>query len=399
MMVLLLILQGLSLQALVAENWIDKNGRTIDADFIKIDGENLVVLRQGRQVKIPLNLLSDESVELARSMASRKEEGPLEPIVRKVLAINIDPIIESEGRKRLHEVLDWYDPEELNEQYLKYLTEASGGLVKWELVAWEDVDLWPKKTDGFSYDDESYLKMWHNNREVLAHKPDSVDYEYLLDMALSSLDGKSAHEFIVSGGADEVVLWGHPYAGFYESRMVGKTAYWCNAPELIRDSRLYVVMGMNVERDVANALHSFGHRAESIMKKVYGSWSDNSEVNHLWDRFTRVKVQHPDVVSGVGNVHYPPNGKSDYDYSAEEKVESEADLWLSYPDLSAEKPKKVGSNAWGGPNHQLNYMLWWMERIPKALGRYRDPDNEINHGKRNNWWSYIVDMNASEESR
>ena len=109
-----------------------------------------------------------------------------------------------------------------------------------------------------------------------------------------------------------------------------------------RDCDLYVVMGLNPERGVAEALHSFGHRAESIMRKVYGSWSETSEVNHLWDRFTRVASKHPDAVPGVGNIHFPPNAERDYDYQNSNSVLSEADQWLNFPNserLGRKKPQ------------------------------------------------------------
>lgn len=157
-------------------------------------------------------------------------------------------------------------------------------------------------------------------------------------------------------------------------------------------------MGLNPERGVAEAMHSFGHRAESILWRVYGSWSGNASVNHLWDRFTRVGPRHPGATAACGNVHFPPNANADYDYSATLKVSSEADNWLNFPNLSG-AAKPISAISWGGPDYHLNFLRWWFARLPRSFGRYADAANAINHGKLNNWWSYTVDMNEYVESR
>jgi hypothetical protein len=226
----------------------------------------------------------------------------------------------------------------------------------------------------------------------------TADYGVLLDRPLAATGNKSAHQMVTNGEVDEVIWWGHPYAGFYESRMIGRTAYWCNSGPLIRPSKLYVVMGLNSERGVAEAIHSFGHRSESILRHIYGSWSGDGTINHLWDRFTRNGPLHGVGVAGCGNVHYPPNTSTEYAYDDSALVTSEADRWLDFPNLSGGLTN-VNASTWGGPDYQGNFLRWWMARFPKAQGRYVDATNTINNGKLNNWWSYLVDMNEYPESR
>jgi hypothetical protein len=171
--------------------------------------------------------------------------------------------------------------------------------------------------------------------------------------------------------------------------MAGPSAYWCNAPPLQRpDVPLYVIMGLNYERGVAEAVHSFGHRVESILWRVYGSWSGDSTIGHLWDRFSRFEGRAPGKAA-CGNVHFPPNGRQDYDYGNPAAVESEADDWLNFPDLTGVR-RPVSSTDWGGSHR--GYMRWWLTRLPKAVGRNAD-------GKLNNWWAYLLDMNEYPESR
>ena len=75
---------SLSLQAFAQERfhqWSDNSGRfKVDAEFVKIEGEQVVLKRlDGREIKIPFERLSPESLELAKSkagMGARPKSNP-----------------------------------------------------------------------------------------------------------------------------------------------------------------------------------------------------------------------------------------------------------------------------------------------------------------------------------
>jgi hypothetical protein len=296
------------------------------------------------------------------------------------LAINLNPIIESEDGKRLHEVALWPDPHDLQRQYREDYLRASHGWANYYVTETIDADLWPLKDDGFIYDDATYLACLRGEADW--HMPDNISYEELIINFY-------IRTRVNSGQTDEVWVWGHPYSGFYESQMVGPTAYWCNSPEIIDPSvnRNFVIMGLNFERGYAEQLHSFGHRAESIMAHVYGSW--NTEPQHNWDYFSRLDKDSPGM-AGVGNVHIPPNGEGDYDYGNPREVLSTCDDWLdNWPNLTG-ATKTVTCSEWGCD--QWEYMKWWLTHFPHSEGV--NPD-----GKQNNWWKYLADFNSYEESR
>lgn len=75
-------------------------------------------------------------------------------------------------------------------------------------------------------------------------------------------------------------------------------------------------------------------------------------------------------------------------------VESYADSWYDYPDLSA-PPKKTNSNNWSKDHAEM--MKWWFEHIPKNNGLHSAVDlntqQEIS-GILNTWWPYIFDLNT-----
>ncbi|MCD6098959.1 MAG: hypothetical protein J7K33_00090, partial [Candidatus Marinimicrobia bacterium] len=66
----------------------------------------------------------------------------------------------------------------------------------------------------------------------------------------------------------EVWVYSFPFSGVYESQLIGPGAFWCNSPPITdydKLEKLLPVMGWNYERGVAEALHSYGHRVESVM--------------------------------------------------------------------------------------------------------------------------------------
>jgi hypothetical protein len=293
--------------------------------------------------------------------------------------LNYDPIIKSEGGKRLHEVGKWNDPRYLAEAYRSDLQECSGGYARYNVVEWTDIDAFPDKQDGFIYTQEEYLRCLRSGKGW--HQPDAVDYKAIIrDYRLDKR--------VASGEIDEVWIFSSPYTGFWESMMVGPGAHWCNAPPLdgLACRRRFVVMGFNYERGVGEMLEDFGHRTESIMTHVYGSWEPKP--THNWNRFTLYNKFAPGQAA-CGNVHFAPNSTKDYEWGASTYVWSTCDDWLDYPNLTGKK-RLVSASDWGN-GYIRSHHKWWLTRLPKALGRNAD-------GKLNNWWAYLVDFNRYPES-
>jgi len=123
-------------------------------------------------------------------------------------------------------------------------------------------------------------------------------------------------ERVNEGEIDEVWLWEAPYMGYWESLMVGKGAHFCNSPPLDDvPTKPFIIMGFNYERGVGEMLEDFGHRVESIMTHIYGSWE--AKETHAWNRFTLYDKVAPGK-AGCGNVHYAPNSEKDYDWGEQE---------------------------------------------------------------------------------
>ena len=271
--------------------------------------------------------------------------------------------------RSLHTHFRWHNPDQLAAQYVADVAYASYGYANYQIVEQVELDEFPRKADGFSYDATTYLACWQRHGGF--HQPDLLDYPHLLrqlDLARR----------VNSGKIDEVWLFGFPYAGYYESIMVGADAIWCNAPPL-QNGRLqqrFVIMGFSYERGVGEMLENLGHRVEAIMSHVY---RQQHGAANLWQQFSRYDKTHPGQAA-CGNVHFAPNSVRDYDWGNPTPVPSSCDDWLNFPHLTSQQ-RLVTCRDWGNGDIRQHH-LWWLRRLPHVSGQ----SNGIAH----NWWRYVV---------
>ncbi len=301
----------------------------------------------------------------------------------RALLINFDPIIESRSNRRLHVVGGWNDPTTLTNGYISDFATYSHGILLYRLTRVINADVWPIKEDGFRYTDESYLQClatWSG-----WHTPDMSDYK------AKARDYDLARK-VDSGEIDEVLDHSGPYFGGYETRMVGRGGYWCNSPALMRVacSKIFIHSVFNYERGVGEMLEDFGHRTESILWHVYGSWE--AQPTHAWNRFTLYDKEIPGEAA-CGNVHYAPNSQSDYDWGNTTYVWSYCDDWLyNYPNLQGTK-KWVNCSEWGNGDIRAHHR-WWFNHIPHAAGA----TTEYGRTRLHNCWEYMQNITAHPES-
>jgi len=312
----------------------------------------------------------DPSAARTAPAAAPMVQAPLRP---RVAVVVFDPPLPDRGGRRLTEVCGFADPRALARDYVADLAETSGGYVQYEIVDWVALDVLPRKLDGYQYGGEAWLRCWERGGGW--HEPDGVDYPLLL--ATFDVPGR-----VAAGTLDELWLFGPPYAGFYESRMVGKGATWCNAPPLegVACARRFVVMGFNYERGVGEMLENFGHRVESLLAQAYG----DAPPGHAWDRFSAYDAAAPGR-AGCGNVHFAPNSVRDYDWGNRTPVWSTCDAWPRYPAPAGER-RRVDCREWGGGDIRAHHR-WWLAHLARAAGRH--------DGHLANWWTYAVDVNGA----
>ena len=296
------------------------------------------------------------------------------PIVIKVLVLDYDPKF---GGQLLHEVFHWSDPRSLAKGYIEDMEKAAGGQLKIEIVEWRDLDEIYAREDGGRFTVEEYVR----NRKAGAGWPEKIVADYPRIMA-----GQKVAPMIDDGRVDEVWVFSDHFFGLWEASMAGPGAFFINGgvyPE-VPSKRPFAFYGFSYERGVAEMMHNTSHRAESTMNRIYGQWNLGNPRNN-WEKFSANNSQ-SNGVAGVGTCHWPANAMSDYDYGNGREVESWADDFLNYPNLTG-KTRKVSVNTWSGPgrDHHRDYMKWYFTHLPKAAGV--NPD-----GKLNNWWRYLYEF-------
>jgi hypothetical protein len=286
--------------------------------------------------------------------------------------------------------MDWARPDDLVGRFISELLQTSGGLARYRVVERIELDEFPKLADGFRYLPQNYVDVVRG--AASPHTPTGIDYLEIIRRldVLRRIDNRTF---------DEVWLMGFPHAGMYESIMAGAGAFWCNAPPLAgteTGKRRFVMMGFSYERDVGEMLHSYNHRCEAILARVFNSldflaWSykpdrrpaailPDQKVN-LFERFLLFDQIAPGR-AGVGNVHYAPNSARGYDLGNPNPVRSECYDWLRFPDFQGDV-RMVSSSEWGGGSER-GYQRWWLSHLPKTAGRQ--------NGVHNNWWQYVANL-------
>jgi len=312
----------------------------------------------------------------ALSGASLSAEAPLN---RKVLLLVYNPVM-SNGQD-LNNYMGWPRYETSVQGVIDSFQRASNGQLQYTIADTQIVaNEWPALTDGFRYTEATYLAVIQNGAPP--HDPQMADYDAIMDNPQFDICGKFNR-----GEIDELWMYGGPYFGFYEARLVGPGAYMFNGPPMMQThncNKLLPIMGLNYERGVQEALHAFGHRAEATMTQVYGGWQQNRTA-HSWDRFALVQFQSPAYsYSGCGNIHYAPNSTMEYEYDNPATVLTNCEDFRNYPELNdpilAAEP--VTCTAWNC--HHMDYLLYWFDHLPSYA--QCGPDAVAN-----NWWSYFVD--------
>ena len=303
----------------------------------------------------------------------------------RVLVLNYEPRIPTEGNRRLWEVFNWNDPRDLAQGFIGDMERASGGAIDYEIVEWRHLEEFPVFRGGFRHEPSDYVA----KRRAGSGLPESdVDFYAIAEE-------HDLAELINDRAIDEIWGFGDHYFGLFgEAWLVGPQSFFINGPTFddLPVDRAVAGFGFNYERGVAEMLHNNSHRTENHMSRAFNYDWDFQNPETPWDFFTANVGQTSATEFGVGSGHFPANGVRDYDYSNTQSVMSYADEFVqSYPDQTYDAVQ-IDRNAWGdrdvGDWHR-GYMEWFFGHLPRAAGE--SPD-----GRQNNWYKYIYNFNAYE---
>ena len=343
-------------------------------------------------------------------------------MVKKVQLVIFNPKIDG---KSLIDYFGYNNPTEISKQVFNFFKEASGNTMNYTLVKTTVITdfpemisptQYPKGVDpkvspdkinysltGFKYTPQSYKDCISNNANC--HSPDLVNYPKALDLV-------KACEARNTGQVDEIWLWGGPNFGFYESHMVGSESavYFLNSKPTVYNkcNKPLVVMGYNYQRSVNQAVHNFGHRAESVIANVFiSSLSEDDQSLFFANIFTGNALPYPPVtnnagflflsnnklpttsIRGCGNTHFTPTSKwnDPYRYNEAGEVMSYCEEFQNYPIIKGEA-KNLTCEKWGCD--EMGFYKYWWKNIPRNKGT--NFDKYSNKSIYNNWWLYIFDI-------
>jgi hypothetical protein len=324
----------------------------------------------------------------------------LTPLTPRVLVIVFDPVVDAASRLHLVEQQvaqrGWHRVDDLLAGYIRDVDECSGGLVKYQIVGRIISEQFPvKEKEHFRYDAARYLNVLANTAP--AFSPDGCDYRAIVD-EFKLLERRANNEF------DEVWMFGGPFFGFFESRMVGANAFWCNSPPLENTTgKRFVIMGFNYERGIGEMLEDLGHRAESVLSRLFGvfdfvQWAYDEQRDpaqfkplelaaaNLFARYCLFDQIAPNNAH-VGLLHFAPNSVRNYDWGNPRQVLSQCADWLNFPNFQS-VVKSVNCSEWNTPvssqPDSRPHHRWWFQHLPKVAGS--------SNGIANNWWRYFIDV-------
>ncbi len=233
-------------------------------------------------------------------MPNNFRRKPLKIRVPKILLIDFRPAAVPQ---------EWRSAVSLAEEYAEAMIQISHKILIYKIVAKLDLPSYPLLMNGTQYSDASWAQTMQDDKTAIRDPQGRfmlADYARILQ-EYKILPG------IQNMQIDEVWIFGGPYFGFYESRMVGQGAFWCNAPALEQPGRRFIMMGFNYQRGLQEMVHSFGHRAESILCKHFNSQEfQNSLYKHQptaapKNDFERWLLEQGTVHSTPGGVDYGQN--------------------------------------------------------------------------------------------
>ena len=223
--------------------------------------------------------------------------NPLKIKVPKVLLIDFrPPAIPQEWRSAIS----------LAEELIEGMIQISHKVLIFKLAAKLELQTYPVLTNGLQYNDTTWAKTMQDDKTAVRDANGNfvlADYQRILQ-DYKILQG------IQNLQIDEVWIFGGPYFGFYESRMVGKGAFWCNAPALEQTGRRFIMMGFNYQRGLQEMVHSFGHRAESILARQFDSQEFQNKL-YKHQPTPAPKNEFEQWLLDHGTVHSTPGG-ADY---------------------------------------------------------------------------------------
>jgi len=290
----------------------------------------------------------------------------------------------ADGSLDLSQTGDWQNPSlDALRQQVNYLTQST-------VAALQN----GSKSKGFR-DSSSNPHLTYDivmEKEYLRQISKSQAFSPFADHIME-LNGINICDWVDNKGIKEVWIWMTHNSNIVpiESNMAGPYGDISNSyrqDDLPVCQHTYTVYDYNYGRGTSEAIEDHGHQLEALFR-----YADSD----VWNKYVYpINVPAP-TINHCGWTHYPPNGRSDYDWYNTIEVLSDCEDWN--PD-SNPQPKMISCREWSETGNcysqnitrdgNLGFKIWWMQNMP-------GPNNAIsyNGAMMRNWWEFVSDFDSA----
>lgn len=260
-----------------------------------------------------------------------------------------------------------YDPNVLS-QNLRNLLETSSSFHKYQnanatatvnVNVVESTDIQGSRPSGNGDWEQSYQQILSDNNLCQKIHDMDIDQVWVWADPRTGFDTSPGMEYVISS---------NKFRNLVQPATIPSQPF-CNG----QDS--FVFFEFDFSRTADLALHSYGHYMEGLIGNIQGG-------DLFWLQYSGDNGQTYARSARCGNVHFPPNGRYDYDYSNTSRVNSYCESWN--PQGTGTK-KRFNCTEWGCT--QEGYLKWWMQNMPNA-------NNTLTYSSKTlpNWWDFQVDF-------
>ena len=265
-------------------------------------------------------------------------------------------------------------------------------------------------------------EMLDENDKTIIDRRNNGEFDMLW---IVSTDPSKTYEDVMVGRMGEVYnLNGTLHSADGSPRYVDCDMFWVGGASMSRrDSQLHALA--HAMENIMGGRNGGGDDGKGVYPLRYDSYSkaeDNQSTSrppfnvstaeeymdlNLWERFILNDYANLGTLNGVGNVHFPYNGTSGYDYDNNSMVNTTYSEWMNGTiDEMDGSFTSANSSVWLDENsifyvsdfadhdHMMNpsqaddrfYSRFWMYLFPHETGYTVD-------GYLKNWWKYIYSLN------
>jgi hypothetical protein len=231
--------------------------------------------------------------------------------------------------------------------------------------------------------------------ELQTTVPKSTVYPRYPDY-LAILNGIDVCDYVDNRGVREVWIWmyhtdrtvidesnmamGRKSRAFWNHGAYGNVSNSYQRKDMPVCQSTYTLYDYNYSRGLGEALENHGHQIDMVLQFV--------DQSLYWDSFVRPYGMTDGTVNHCGWAHFPPNGRTDYDWQNITIVPSTCSDW--HPDGSGEV-EMVSCQSWGCRDDSgASFKVWLLQRLPGK-------NNVLSLDGRpvRNWWEFIGDFDGA----